>query len=336
MQAQHQLVAGRVVVVGPGDGHHVVRVVGQAHAEIVSLHLAVARAGGGQRVAAHAPYQPAGRVARFHVRVDGVPELVPAHQLHAVVRLAIHAVGLAPHGVGHARPRHEVALVGAVDEHAGAHRAVGGLRRGGRMLQLDGADAPVAHLHPVQAVVVEHLHARAFHVAVERALGHRRLEHPLLQLAVVAAQAAVEVARQPGDHVLVADVGVAQPARGHAAEVPPRLHEQHRLALHGRRVGRHHPRRRAAVHAHVHLAPRASPARAPRQHEAHGHEGEKDFIQDFHTNKKMFCFNAKIRKDDGKNLPPSSKNAIPGQPHAHLEQHSHAANTPVAFPTHKS
>ena len=95
------------------------RDVRRAHAEIVGLDLAVARAVGAGDFLLDAGQQAAGGVAFLDVRVDLDLELVGFRvaDLDAVKRLAVGGVGLAADVIADARLGHEVAFVGGVDEH---------------------------------------------------------------------------------------------------------------------------------------------------------------------------------------------------------------------------
>jgi hypothetical protein len=61
----------------------------------------------------------------------------------------------------------------------------------------------------------------------------------------------VEAAGEAADRSLVADVGVAQAARGEAAQAPAGIEEDHRAAHAARLHGRDHAGRVAAVHDDV-------------------------------------------------------------------------------------
>ncbi len=78
-----------------------------------------------------------------------------------------------------------------------------------------------------------------------------RLKGPLLELAVVLPDAAVEVPRHARDGVFVADVGLAQSARTQPAQALGGFDQQYRFALHFGGVSRDDTRRRAAIDADV-------------------------------------------------------------------------------------
>ena len=120
-----ELVAPRVVALGPRDGQAVGGGVGEGHAEVVGLHAAVA----GSLLAGPAVVEPgeeaAPRVAGHDVGVDPDLELVAGRvpRLDAVQRLAVDGVRLAADVVRDPGLRHQVALVGRVDEDAPGVRA---------------------------------------------------------------------------------------------------------------------------------------------------------------------------------------------------------------------
>ncbi len=183
--------------------------------------------------------------------------------LHAVEGFAVGLVGLAADVVGDAGHRHQVALVGGVEEHLAAvdfarfHR-----HRNETWAVL--ADAVLAVQPPVEDdgnfVLAEKV--------VEDVLGDVRLEGPGGVLAaivarslevgallvfparlvlIVSADAAVEVAGDAADGSLVADVGGAEAAGGHAAQVLARLDQHDGLAHAGGLDRRRDAARRAAV-----------------------------------------------------------------------------------------
>ena len=174
-------------------------------------------------------------------------------RLDAVQRLAVGGVRLAADVVGDAGLRHEVALVRRVDEDAAfvaLTRFHPDRRDGGARLR----HAAAAEVEPPAEA---HGHAGLVGHRLQDALGDARLEHPhrrpavalghrvrpavplvadalaLVLLAalvdpgrglrVVRRDPLVERARQPADRGLVADVGVAEPARREAPEPLPGL-----------------------------------------------------------------------------------------------------------------
>ena len=176
---------------------------------------------------------------------------MPRHELDPVDRLAVAAVSLPPDGVGGARPGHEVSFVARVDELPGGHHQVRRARGRRRVLQRDRADPGALLRHALQLAGVQHVHARLVDVLLEHLLGGVGFERPCLELAIVAAEPAVEVEPEAGDGVLVPDVGVAQPPGAQPAQMSPRLDQEHALPVALCRISRDDPRRRAAVNEHV-------------------------------------------------------------------------------------
>jgi len=239
-----QLVLHRVVAGGPGPRDLQRRVVGHAHAEVVRLHLAVACALPlGQIVWLDLRQQPARRIARRDVGVDGVAELVRRPALHAVELLTVLGVGLAADRVAHAGGGEQVALVGRVDEKPGGHRQPA--EHG------DPRDPVAFHRRLVEVLAAADRHVVVGDVAVDDPLSHAGLEEPLLLLAVAGADVAVEPARQPADDVAAAVVGPAQPAGGHPAERLAGVQQHDRQAELRRGHRRDHPARRPAVDAEI-------------------------------------------------------------------------------------
>ena len=183
--------------------------------------------------------------------------------LHAVEGLAVGLVGLAADVVGDAGRGHQVALVGGVDEHLAAV----GLARFHR--DRDETPAVLADaVLPIEPLAEDDRDFVFAEEIVEDGLGDVRLEGPGRVLAavvawpleirallvfpvflvlVVAADAAVEIARDAADGLLVADVGGAQSAGGHAAQVLARLDQHDGLAHAGRLDRRRNAARGAAV-----------------------------------------------------------------------------------------
>jgi hypothetical protein len=193
----------------------------------------------------------------------------------AVQRLAVRRVGLAPDVVGDARFGQQVAFVGRIYEHLPAiHRAV---------LRGETGDAPARLLHRGEALAGLHRHlhlgqpvrvngggdvrlkgphrgVRAGEFArcrltatapAEIVLG--RLVLPRGGLGVVQGDAVIELAGQPADGRLVANVRGTQSARGQAADMGAGFHERHGLAQLDRLDGRDDARRSAAEDDDVRL-----------------------------------------------------------------------------------
>ena len=247
-----RLVPLGVVVFGLGDGHHVVGVGAERKAEAVRLHAAVRRARRAERAVLDEGQQPAVRVAlddegacRLHFAVVGQD---------AVHRLAVLAVRLAPDDVRHARLRHEVALIGAVDEHLRAElfAALGDDLPDTRAVH-DDARIEVDPLveDDGHAVVCEHLAEDLFrHVRLEHPLHAQpvvlarvnihaerlkvlfaRLRSPRRIVEIVLVHAVVELVRKPADDLLVRHVGRAEPGARKPADEVGLGDEQHAHAL---------------------------------------------------------------------------------------------------------
>lgn len=120
-----QFVFSRIVVFRTGDGNHVVRVIGEADAEVVGLHQCIAAPLVRQTGRADAPEQPTLRIAGCLVRVNPIGKLVPLQQLYTIVSLVVRAVGFAPDGVGDVRFGQQVTLVGGANVHTGRYGTCG-------------------------------------------------------------------------------------------------------------------------------------------------------------------------------------------------------------------
>ena len=120
--AQQQFVLLLVVVGRLRPGPAVLGPIGGAEAVVVRLHAVVALAVDARRPGLNARQQAARRIARLHVGIDLLDELVMGRvlDLDAVERLAVGLVRLAADVVRHARLRHQIAFVGRVDEHLAA------------------------------------------------------------------------------------------------------------------------------------------------------------------------------------------------------------------------
>ena len=188
---------------------------------------------------------------------------VGVFDLHAVEGLPVGLVGLAADVVGDAGRGQQIALVGGVEEHLAA---VGLARFHG-----DRDETPAVLADTVLPIKPPAEDDRDFVFAeeiVEDGLGDVRLEGPGRVLAavvsspleirvllifpvflvlVVAADAAVEIAGDAADGSLVADVGGAQSAGGHAAQVLARLDQHDGLAHAGSLDCRRNAARGAAV-----------------------------------------------------------------------------------------
>ena len=169
--------------------------------------------------------QAARRIARFDVRVDVLDEVVlvllrvmfaglVVAALHAVERLAVKRVGLAADRVAHPGGGHEVAHVARVDEDLGGEDLAGKGAEGDDPVALlgDAAGAPIELLPP------QDLQAAVLDQAVDRGLGHVRLEVVHVRFAVVLPDPAVDLARHAADRLAVEDVAGGKPLQ----VIPPR------------------------------------------------------------------------------------------------------------------
>jgi len=85
-------------------------------------------------------------------------------------------------------------------------------------------------------------------------LRHVGFESPLFKLAIMQTQATVKIARQPGDHVFVADIGITQSAGAESAQVPTGFDQYDGFALALGGNGCHYARRGGAVYADIDFA----------------------------------------------------------------------------------
>ena len=196
----------------------------------------------------HEGQEPAGLVARADIRVDVLDEvvLVPlgvmlagfvVAALHAVERLAVEAIRLSAHCVADARRGHQVADIGGVDEDLRREDLAGERAEGGDPVALLGhATRPT-----VQLFIHPDFQSAFLHQAVDGGLGHVRLEVIHVGLAVVSADAAVDLAGHAADRLALVDVARGEPAARHAPEELGRIDQHHArtlaLGLQGRRDG---------------------------------------------------------------------------------------------------
>ncbi len=228
-QARYEGVAARVIAGRPRE-RDPVRRLGQAEPVTVRLDMSVAAAGGREGGRGDLGKQPAGRVARTPVRVDRGGELVLGKQLHPVVGLAVHPVRLTADHIAHPGERQQVPLIGGIDEHLGPyHGAVAGHHRGE-----PGAAAADGDQRPPGV----DRHLRTGEQAGHDSRGHPRLKGGLHRrrgserAAVVGdIDSAVELAREATDGAARTDVGLAEPARCHTADVGGRF-DDHNRATH--------------------------------------------------------------------------------------------------------
>ena len=123
VDAEQQLVLGRIVAIGLRERDAVLGMVGYAVAIAVGLHLLVGLAVLAGARSADAREHSARRIAGHDVRTDWLAEdaeMMPMVQhagLHAVPFLAVVRLRLAADLVVDASRRHQIAFVGRVDEH---------------------------------------------------------------------------------------------------------------------------------------------------------------------------------------------------------------------------
>src|SRR5262245_5869462 len=239
--SHQQFVLLRVVAGGPGKRNPVVGVIGQAHAEAVSLHLVVALAVFARRRRANTRQHSTFRVAGNDIRADLLfyrAEMMTVVQhagLHAVPFLAVNARRFPAYVIIDAGGGHQVALVSGVDEHL--PRVAFAAERHDR------SDAGAVFFHAVLAVeplVAVNNDLMLLDQILEDLFGDVRLENPhrallavnrrralpliaiflaLLPrpgrgLVIMFPDAVVELARQPANDGFVASVREAQTAAG--------------------------------------------------------------------------------------------------------------------------
>ena len=288
---QQEIVAARVVALGPRNRQPVAGIGREAEPKAIGLNLSVGCPKLPRRGRADQRQQSARRIAGLAVRTDRHghrPEMmrvVEHSHLHAVVLLAVGGVGLAAHGVLDAGRRHQVAFVGRVEKHS-APVCVSG-ERGDR---LDPA-IPLGHAPlPLEPLVADHRDPVLPDKIVESLLGHVGLEHPhragravdrrraLAPVAIVIAglplpgfrplvvlpDVVIELAGQSADHGLIAGVGHAQAAAREPAQMPIGRNNDDRFPHPGRLHGRRDRGACAAVdHEVVHRVGNAGFARRP-------------------------------------------------------------------------
>src|SRR5262245_19171198 len=201
-------------------------------------------------------------------------------RLDTVPFLAVHAVGFAAYVITHSCRRHQIALVGRVDEHfAGVTFAAERRDRG---------DAGAVLLHAILAVEpfvamdgdlvfpdqlfknlfcdvrLEDPHRALLAVDRRRALPFIAIFFALLPLpgrglVIKLPDAMVKLARQPADDRFVASVSESQTAAGEAAQMLVRRDDDDRLAHPTRLYRRRDCRCRAPVNDQVVLWRRLSP-----------------------------------------------------------------------------
>ena len=256
--ARHEFIFRGIVVGGRRERHAVFRHVRQTEPVTIRLHAVVPRAFGAGAAVLHAEDEPARRIARTAVRIDGAAEIVRGGhgaapqqvRLVAVAGLAELGFRLPPHAVGHAGASHDVTLVGGVDEHA-AGKSPARLRheRG------DGAVARDDSGFEVEPLARHKANPRVAQQAVKNLLRHMWLEkehHVFRRIVVLATERlgalvapggrgrvvlfhpTVEFAGESADRLFPADVGGAEPATGQAADVPAWFDQNDALARPGR------------------------------------------------------------------------------------------------------
>ena len=162
--------------------------VGEAHAEAVGLHAVVALAPDPRRVSGDERQKAAGGIARLPEGIDRhgpVVLVVEDAYLIAVPRLVVDVACLAAHTILHAGGRHQIALVGCVDEDLARvpPRWLGrsGKRRDRHDSRAHARLAAWLHLDPLLSVEqrpADNRHALLLEPPVEDPLGDVRLEEP--------------------------------------------------------------------------------------------------------------------------------------------------------------
>ena len=266
--AKEQFKLRLVVARWLGPRAAVVRHVGGAHAKVVGLHAAVAVAVGAGGLGGDQGEQAAGRIAGHDVGIDVVGELMLEGVGHAdaVERFAIDAFGLAADVKRDASRGQQVALVSSVNEHPAGKAAASGSGDGfdPGALHLNApavADEPLPHdqlypglVDPVEIHLLGHMRLEGPHLLGTAVAGAAAalitlplLVHPGVVARVVLGNATVELAREPADRRLVANVGGAEAAGGQATDMPARLDQHGRLPHRAGLDRRHDTARRATV-----------------------------------------------------------------------------------------
>ena len=124
-----QAVSRGIVTLGFREGDAAF-LVGEDHAEIVSLHPLIPLPRRSRLVRRDFRQQAGRRIVRHHIGADGqsaeLIDILPGNRLPLPAqRFTVSAVRLAPDGVGNVRRRHQVALVGRIDEHRAFHSQPG-------------------------------------------------------------------------------------------------------------------------------------------------------------------------------------------------------------------
>ena len=235
--AQQHLVVEFAVAGRLGERDPVGRVGRHAETVVEGLDAVVAFADA-RVLGEHEGQEPAGLVARADIGVDVLDEVVlvalgvvlaglVVAALDAVERLAVEAIRLSAHRVTHARRGHQVADVRSVDEDLRREDLTGQRTEGGDPVALLGQSAGTT----VQLFVHPDFQPAFLHQAVDRRLGDVRFEVIHIGLAVVSADAAVELARHAADRFALVDVARGEPAAGHASEELRRIDQHHARAL---------------------------------------------------------------------------------------------------------
>ena len=176
--------------------------------------------------------------------------LGPRH-FDAVERLAVLAVGLASDGAGNPGAGHQIPFIGPIDEHLAGERAAA--------FHADRNNPRPLLFHAglqIQPLAVNHLHMRLGAHLIVHLLSNMRLKSELririnVMLAlgvllgglllprrivlIMGLDAGIKLAGDAADRRLIAHIGRAKPAGGHAAQVPSRL-DQHNAFAHAPRL----------------------------------------------------------------------------------------------------
>ena len=189
--------------------------------------------------------QPAGRVALHHIGIDGQPELMHVPHLDPVEGFAVDLVGFATDVEVSASHGHQVTLVGTIHEETS--------RDAQSAEQYDGPELLGIGLDGVEELTAADVDAVLVDPPSVDCLRDAGLELPLFCQPVVPADLLVEGTAEAADDMLSAEVGPAESAGGHAANVLSRLQDDDAQAGPGDGDGGGDATRRASVDADVGL-----------------------------------------------------------------------------------
>ena len=205
-------------------------------------------------------HEAALRVARREIGIDVVDG---QRRLHACQRFVELATGLPAKDRGHASPRHQIALVGAVDEHLRGHpprRRRPRLRRraaqpvGRGMIERDALDDGAVAFHRRHPMLEDHRNA---------VLGEQ-VAKKVAVLGVVEAPLENATGRAT-DRLAASPVDMAQATAGHAAKPPRWLDHDDPRSLPRRGHRRHDAAGCGTVDTHVHRVALVAPGTGGRR-----------------------------------------------------------------------